>query len=442
MRFIRLAAILAIAAAVLAAGAWYCSGRGYGPRRKQALRQWAMSTQPGTASRGPLQAGVYRVDITPHVGVPLGGYGARHGRPSRGVRDRIYARALVLTNGRDKFAIVSCDLIGMGKSIRNRVLKRVRNRGFTSDNLLICATHTHSGTGAMSPEVAGQIAVGRFDPEVTRLLADALVAAVEGADDALQPAKIGGGAADAPEYIANRRSEDPASMTDPALTVVNVVTAQGKPLAVLCNYSAHATCLGPDNMAPSADYPGYVQWVVENHLGGGAMCMFTAGAVGDQAPASPTGLSGSARIPEIGNGLANKAFQVLDTTTVSGEAALAARTLEVRLPLTPLAAFAGTHTLVQAVAINDLLILAVPGEMAAEIGLRLKRRGVREMGFAHVAIVGLANDHVGYILTPEQMGRGGYEAAISFYGPQLGPLMEEAVASAGLAVSRMMKPGG
>src|SRR3954452_10515109 len=48
-----------------------------------------------------LRAGVARVDLTPplQMRAPLGGYGARMNRPAVGVHDRIFAKALLVSDG-------------------------------------------------------------------------------------------------------------------------------------------------------------------------------------------------------------------------------------------------------------------------------------------------------------------------------------------------------
>src|SRR6476646_3837494 len=47
----------------------------------------------------PLRAGVGRAEISPPVGTPLGGYGERHGKPSTGLHDPLFAKALALDDG-------------------------------------------------------------------------------------------------------------------------------------------------------------------------------------------------------------------------------------------------------------------------------------------------------------------------------------------------------
>lgn len=79
--------------------------------------------------------------------------------------------------------------------------------------------------------------------------------------------------------------------------------------------------------------------------------------------------------------------------------------------------------------LGDLVIVGIPGEMTAELGLDIRQR-VREItGVAHVSIGGLANEWISYILSVEQYKVGGYEASVSFYGADLGRcIVEGAVA--------------
>ena len=65
------------------------------------------------ALAGDLKAGVARVDLTPplEMKATLGGYGARMSKPAVGVHDRVFAKALVLSDGPDRFALVTADVL-------------------------------------------------------------------------------------------------------------------------------------------------------------------------------------------------------------------------------------------------------------------------------------------------------------------------------------------
>ena len=71
--------------------------------------------------------------------------------------------------------------------------------------------------------------------------------------------------------------------------------------------------------------------------------------------------------------------------------------------------------------LGDLLIVGIPGEMAAQMGMELKAEARKKSGAACPVIGGLANEWISYILTPEAYRTGRYEASVSFYGETLGP---------------------
>src|SRR5262249_51877832 len=91
-----------------------------------------------------LEAGSAKVEITPPVGYPMWGYSSRHDRPSQGVLDPLFARAIVLKAGDSKIAVVSLDL---GRPPIRSSMQRIRESltqvGFTE--LFFVASHTHHG---------------------------------------------------------------------------------------------------------------------------------------------------------------------------------------------------------------------------------------------------------------------------------------------------------
>src|ERR1039458_8332734 len=65
--------------------------------------------------------GAAEIDITPPVGTRLAGY--FNERLARGTHDPLHAKAVVLRQGAEQIAFVSCDLIGisLGVTINKRV---------------------------------------------------------------------------------------------------------------------------------------------------------------------------------------------------------------------------------------------------------------------------------------------------------------------------------
>jgi len=95
-------------------------------------------------SQAALKGGSAKVNITPPLGIALIG---SYGKPSDTVMDNLYARAMVLSDGRNTIAIVAADLLYTPlEEITDPVRSLVHEKlGIPKQNLMVCATHTHSG---------------------------------------------------------------------------------------------------------------------------------------------------------------------------------------------------------------------------------------------------------------------------------------------------------
>src|SRR5262245_20138562 len=99
----------------------------------------------GPARSEELKAGAGAVDITPPAGHPLWGYAARRDRPSDGVLDPLRARALVLSVGKERIALVSLDLgRAPTRQSTETIAKKVRQEAGI-DHFFLVASHTHHG---------------------------------------------------------------------------------------------------------------------------------------------------------------------------------------------------------------------------------------------------------------------------------------------------------
>jgi hypothetical protein len=74
--------------------------------------------------------------------------------------------------------------------------------------------------------------------------------------------------------------------------------------------------------------------------------------------------------------------------------------------------------------------------MTAVLGKKVKN-AIQEKGIKYVAIGGMANEWISYILDREQYLYGeGYESSMSFYGPGLGDAITEGAIKTALPLSR------
>ena len=179
---------------------------------------------PATAQAGNLRAGVGKADITPQTGYYLGGW-TRADRVARGQHTRLYARALVLERNGHKLALVSIDLFMVAGGLQKQAAELNGDRGFSEANVLISASHTHSGPGgyanfktfntaAPSLQTATDpISFYRLldpkpaDPQLYSFLVKQIARAIRRADDDLGPAEAGWGAAEIHGLTQNRSIE-------------------------------------------------------------------------------------------------------------------------------------------------------------------------------------------------------------------------------------------
>ena len=168
------------------------------------------------------------------------------------MHDEIHAKALVLDNGETRIGIVVCDFVCMPRRIADAVKARVaQNCGIAPSNLLICATHTHSG-----PAIRTALGVSE-DPDYVDWVPVKIADAVQLAVKRLQPARIGWGTSTEDRISFNRRwwmrdgtvhmnpgIEDPDAVRptgpiDPALSFLYLEDTTGTPLAVLATFALH-----------------------------------------------------------------------------------------------------------------------------------------------------------------------------------------------------------
>jgi hypothetical protein len=349
-------------------------------------------------------AGVATIEITPTRNVPLGGYGGRKGQPMTGVHDPIFAKALWLETPEARVCLVTTDLIGSLVSLRDRM------RPADAD-VVLTASHTHSGPGGL---VKGfwELAMGKYDPDLTEELAGKLKKVVEMARAAKRPARLGLARTEAPGFNRNRRVKD--GPVDPELSVLLVVNEISQPMAVVANFAAHGTLLSDQNFLVSGDWQGYFQRALEARFPS-ATALYTNGAEGDLAPSAPSGENGFEKCESLGRALAERTANLVGTIDkTTGTVKLSYVERGVDLP-TPTLLFAPKTSVLGLLEINGTRMFCFPGEPTAELGLELKRR------FPGSWILGLANDHLGYFLTEDGYAQGGYERRVSFYGSKMGP---------------------
>lgn len=403
---------------------------------------------------GPsLTVGFGEVDVTPELGkkpVFLAGFG--HNRPATKVHDPIMARAVVLSDGTHKVALVSVDVVGLFFPSVENVRKQLP--GFRY--VLVSSTHNHEGPDTLglwgkSPFQSG------IDPEYLKRVEDGAAKAVQLADKTLQPAAAKIGSAKGPELLHDGRK--PEVKHDDLVAVCFEPRDGGKPLGILVQWNCHPETLDDTNTEVSADYVHYtVKHLADAH---GCPIAYFTGTVG--------GLLTSLKVPvkddagrELKDGtfekterygrlvgkLADKALAAAAPATLTPfDVRTRSVLMPVENPLYRLAAgtgvlnrpmytytgnptpkeFAETKDLTKSVAVKtevgylklgELVVAAIPGEIYPELVLGKVQEPAdpgadypdapaepaiyAQLKGKHRMLIGLANDELGYFVPKRQ----------------------------------------
>ena len=230
-----------------------------------------------------LRVGAARVDVTPRGDALPSAF--------HSVLDSIFARAILVENGKDSILLVNADVIIIQDDFYKKVVQELeRATGVSQPNILLSATHDHS-----APFASFQSA-GPTNPKniaFAERLDRGIVEAAMQARAALQPAEVG--YANGQLYLnVNRDAIDsktrlwsqeanPAYPSDKTLAVIEFRRPGGEPIAFYMNYAMHAitTFLRQEL---SGDFPGAAERYVEDAYGNKVVAMWTSGAAGDQNP--------------------------------------------------------------------------------------------------------------------------------------------------------------
>ncbi len=420
------------------------------------------------------RAGAATSNITPPLGESI--VGGWKPYPATQIHDELYARCLVLDDGKVKVGIVLCDNVGIPREVFELAKNQVREAtGLPSSHLLMAATHTHSATTARgSSKMIEQSGLREYQ----KFLANRISDGVRRALAQLEPARIGLGSVDEPSEVFNRRwhvqdsallsnpfggtdqvrmnpprgNPDllrPAGPTDPQIAFLSVQSVDGRPIALLANYSLHYVG-GVGAGEVSADYFGYFAEFIEGKLGAkdqtppfvGMLSNGTSGDINniDFRKKNP-GRAPYEKMQEVAQKIASRVHEAHQRLVFQDWVPLSAAEsellLRVRKPTRDMLehfARVATNTNqaapghvrtgiyaeriallkeapeeirvpLQTVGIGSLGIAAIPFETFVEIGLELKDRSPFQQTFA----IELANGSYGYLPTPQQHKLGGYE---------------------------------
>lgn len=235
-----------------------------------------------------LKAGFWEIEITPPLGCVIPGYYTP--RYADGVRDKLYAKALAVSDGENTVAMLSVDAIGIGTDIVDGITKRASSLSkIPEGNISVSSTHTHTGIPCGSEDKADN----EFDEMLIRLAGDCITLAASNMKEAC--IKFGteavtgiafnrvyimedGRYQTAPE-IGDRTVKEPSGPIDTELSVLYIEDKDNNPLGAIINYACHPDVVKGSKY--SGDWPSIISYEMKDKFGRDFVSLFINGACGN-----------------------------------------------------------------------------------------------------------------------------------------------------------------
>ena len=389
-----------------------------------ALLMSGFTFYPATTSH--ISAGTAKVNITPALPIPMSGYRSRT-KPFEGIHDSIYARAIVFSDGENKAAIISAEIIGFSNSFCEETSSLIEQKvGIQKKNILLTVVHNHSGPVTRVYKDDASPEVSAYADELQQKLLGLVIEA----DRDLQGVSIGAGKGECRMNI-NRRAEDgngniqlgrnPYGPCDHEVGVVRIDDAKGNIMSLLLNWPCHAVVMGPRNYFISGDWPGAASRYIEDSLDKPVIAPMLIGASGDINPIYGPHIdfvdvnSYAYALDAIGRDLGKEAIRVSEDIQTQSTGTIKAIQKSIYLPgkvdepnrLHHQGYDPGNDIEVRlsAIKIGNIIFAGVNGEVFNQIGVKLKNQSP----YSNTFFLTHCNGSCGYLVSDEAIPEGGYE---------------------------------
>ena len=274
---------------------------------------------------------------------------ATHQKRAKSIRDDLEANALFLSDGSESVLLVSCDLAGLVSGFAAAARGAMAEAaGLSPRNIIIAATHTHSGpslipTNYLNPPDSAYM--DRLQAWLVELARDAVASACPGRIGwGLGAVQIGynrrccwadgthtmHGDATRPDFTGLEGPDDPRHLA------LFAEDADKKPIAVFHSNTSHPTCFYGGEVY-SADFPGVAREYLREVLGRIPVLFFN-GAFGDISIENMLsyrrrGERGEQKVRRVGHLVAGETMRLLRETEFHDDPVLAHAYEDLQIPV-------------------------------------------------------------------------------------------------------------
>ncbi|MEJ2445464.1 MAG: neutral/alkaline ceramidase [Exilibacterium sp.] len=226
-------------------------------------------------------AGLY--DITgPAAEAGMMGF-AEPEQKTEGIYMRLWSRAFIIGDSRKRAVFVSADLGMIFQSVKQGVINKISqdpelSEYYSDENVLLSATHTHSGPGGYSHYFMYNVTTSGFIGENYELIVDGIYQSIKKAHDNLTPGRILINQGDlynasmnrSPLAYANNPAQERArydSNVDTTMTLLRLQKYDGTDIGMINWFAVHPTSIGPTNTLIGGDNKGLASYFFEKDDG-------------------------------------------------------------------------------------------------------------------------------------------------------------------------------
>jgi hypothetical protein len=424
-----------------------------------------LNSAQGLARDSVYSVGISAINTEPEIGIPLAGYGDERRRlkkwdwpnqyphsfffkPSIGVRDPIRSKAMVVETAGKRAIFVSIDVIGITKSFVDALVTGLKHHHVTASELIVTGTHTHSGPGTLSKNLAlNAIAVDLYQKANFDAMVSKTLLGIEIAFQNREDAELYYTSFKAKEIQVNKFRRPGKDWFN---NEAGFILARSKKTSAwmggLLNFAMHGNAMLIDDLRYSADMPGALERAVQRVLSesnsgrcGEPVVLFMNGAEGD---VKHKGERGEANMEAVASRFEDQFREHLrneNLTLLPSELSIRRQKVFLGIPGWPLKICAKrdgfyknwmemlgrsgkipmlgifpTHTHLSLVKLGGILMMSWPGEASTSLGFELNQIA-RTYGFERNWVLGLTNDYLTYFTTEHEFLEATYDSCSSLY---------------------------
>jgi len=424
-----------------------------------------------------LLTGFAKKDITPDLSVAqpvLSGYieGPDVGwiqlrdwnyRKAQDIRDPLFTRAIVVSDGSRKIAIANIDQLIINEELYEAVKAELERRRFHQMDLMLTATHTHHAPGQYwENKLASWLMLGTYDHRRFHQLVMDISDTIEKANRELKQSEVGYGEVEVPGWGCNRTFSN--GKLDETVRIVKFTDMDGRPLYNILSYGVHPLALWPTHWYTiTRDYPGALEDMLKQQLG--TETVFVTGGIGsvqfnDEGDPKP---GGETRLQRVAESLSSSVCAIYDDIhTRPGDVNFGSMRLKLGIPdmhwipckpkyrlikgvlYLPgkvvdlgFGLFSQRNAKISAARIGDSYLVGLPCDIGFDT--MTGEDGLLESSPPQTLALGLCNGYVGYTHRPEFFNpdssnpkddrewlMDSYERLIVTHGPKIGQRLVQA----------------